>query len=57
VFTYVGHEHIAGMDAVNAGLRKQAKTDPGPLFDWNGFRENLKNLRAQGNLICQNYFD
>jgi AmpD protein len=54
VFTYVGHEHIAGVDAVNAGLRSVAKTDPGPLFDWNGFKERLKIVRAQGCSICQN---
>jgi N-acetyl-anhydromuramyl-L-alanine amidase AmpD len=57
VFTYVGHEHIAGVDAVNAGLRKLAKTDPGPLFDWTGFSECMKKLRAQGKLICQDYID
>jgi N-acetyl-anhydromuramyl-L-alanine amidase AmpD len=26
-FTYVGHEDIAGVEAVNAGLRSIAKTD------------------------------
>lgn len=36
-FTYVGHEDVAGVEAVNAGLRTIAKTDPGPLFDWSEF--------------------
>lgn len=53
VFTYVGHEHIAGVDAVNAGLRMVAKTDPGPLFDWNGFRERLNFIRLLGCSIRQ----
>jgi N-acetyl-anhydromuramyl-L-alanine amidase AmpD len=30
----VGHEDIAGNDAVLRGLRKDVKRDPGPLFDW-----------------------
>jgi N-acetyl-anhydromuramyl-L-alanine amidase AmpD len=44
-FTYVGHEDIAGVEAVEAGLRSVAKTDPGPLFDWNGFYSCMENLR------------
>ena len=35
--TYVGHEDVAGEDAVALGLRKDVKTDPGPLFDWKKF--------------------
>ncbi|GBU20877.1 N-acetyl-anhydromuranmyl-L-alanine amidase [Fibrobacteres bacterium R8-0-B4] len=31
---YVGHDMIAGERAVALGLRKEPKTDPGPLFDW-----------------------
>ncbi len=53
VFTYVGHEHIAGVDAVNAGLRSVAKTDPGPLFDWSGFRRRMNELRMQYHSMCQ----
>lgn len=30
----VGHDQIAGVRAVQLGLRKDVKTDPGPLFDW-----------------------
>jgi len=35
--TYVGHDGIAGERAVAMGLRKEPKTDPGPLFDWDFF--------------------
>lgn len=35
---YVGHEHVAGARAVDLGLRPEAKTDPGPLFDWSRLR-------------------
>jgi N-acetyl-anhydromuramyl-L-alanine amidase AmpD len=41
-FTYVGHEHIAGIETVKAGLRSVAKTDPGPLFDWDRFKKMLE---------------
>jgi len=30
----VGHDQVAGERAVAMGLRADAKTDPGPLFDW-----------------------
>jgi len=30
----LGHEHIAGESAVRKGLRKEGKSDPGPLFQW-----------------------
>jgi N-acetyl-anhydromuramyl-L-alanine amidase AmpD len=53
VFTYVGHEHIAGKDAVKAGLRSSAKTDPGQLFDWNGFRGRMNELRKPNHSLCQ----
>lgn len=53
VFTYVGHEHIAGVDTVSAGLRSVAKTDPGPLFDWNGFRDCMNEFRMQDHSMCQ----
>ena len=32
--TYVGHQDIAGEQAVALGLRQDKKPDPGPLFDW-----------------------
>ncbi|MFC1476417.1 N-acetylmuramoyl-L-alanine amidase [Fibrobacterota bacterium] len=34
---YLGHEDIAGENAVKMGLRKDRKTDPGPRFDWKRF--------------------
>lgn len=40
-FVYVGHEHIAGEAAVQKGLRKDVKVDPGPNFDWERFRTSL----------------
>lgn len=39
--TYVGHDQIAGQRAVDLGLRRDCKIDPGPLFDWNRFNEML----------------
>lgn len=36
---YVGHETVAGEWAVSRGIRDIAKTDPGPLFDWQRFRQ------------------
>ncbi len=33
-FRYVGHQDISGQEAVRRGLRKEAKIDPGPLFEW-----------------------
>ena len=39
---YVGHDQIAGERAVAMGLRKEPKTDPGPLFDWDFFMEKVK---------------
>lgn len=30
----VGHQDIAGTEAVKLGLRKDIKRDPGPLFNW-----------------------
>ncbi|MBD3391950.1 MAG: hypothetical protein GF418_07775 [Chitinivibrionales bacterium] len=43
--TYVGHQDIAGDSAVTLGLRKEAKPDPGPLFDWDRFRRELGGAR------------
>ena len=43
---YVGHDQIAGERAVAKGLRKVAKTDPGPLFDWEFFYKRMSELRA-----------
>jgi len=40
---YVGHEDIAGKRAVALGLRDAAKTDPGPLFDWQHFYDLKSN--------------
>jgi N-acetyl-anhydromuramyl-L-alanine amidase AmpD len=56
-FTYVGHEHIAGIETVRAGLRSIAKTDPGPLFDWDGFKKMLqecKNSKMSKNKYVRN---
>lgn len=41
--TYVGHEQIAGIRAVECGLRNNVKKDPGALFEWETFYR-LKNL-------------
>lgn len=38
----VGHEHIAGQRAVDLGLRRDVKTDPGPSFDWDRLRAGLE---------------
>lgn len=43
---YAGHDQIAGKRAVDRGLRKEAKTDPGPLFDWDYFTEKMAALRS-----------
>ena len=40
-FTYVGHEQIAGQRAVTEGLRQEAKTDPGPAFEWRNFYKRI----------------
>lgn len=50
IFTYVGHDTIAGQEAVGLGLRKDMKVDPGGLFDWDLFRKKLSIVRS-GN-IC-----
>ncbi|HOF88473.1 MAG TPA: N-acetylmuramoyl-L-alanine amidase [Armatimonadota bacterium] len=34
----VGHDQISGRRAVQLGLRKDVKPDPGPRFDWPRFR-------------------
>jgi N-acetyl-anhydromuramyl-L-alanine amidase AmpD len=44
-FIYTGHDRIAGVRAVTLGLRKEAKVDPGRLFDWENFYERLENAR------------
>ena len=38
---YVGHQDIAGKRAVELGLRKDIKVDPGDLFDWVRFFKML----------------
>jgi len=43
---YAGHDQIAGERAVAEGLRKEAKTDPGPLFDWDYFKRKMSELRS-----------
>lgn len=45
-FRYVGHDEIAGGDAVAMGLRKDLKVDPGNLFDWCLFRGKLAVIRS-----------
>jgi N-acetyl-anhydromuramyl-L-alanine amidase AmpD len=50
IFTYVGHDSIAGQEAVGLGLRNDLKVDPGCLFDWDLFRKKLSIVRS-GN-IC-----
>jgi len=35
----VGHDEIAGKQAVTLGLRNDIKPDPGPLFNWNRIRK------------------
>lgn len=40
----VGHDEIAGKRAVNLGLRRDVKPDPGPKFDWSRFRGMLDNM-------------
>lgn len=44
-FSYIGHDEIAGDRAVAEGLRKDVKPDPGPLFNWELFRNSLQQLR------------
>jgi N-acetyl-anhydromuramyl-L-alanine amidase AmpD len=44
-FFYTGHDRIAGERAVTLGLRKEAKVDPGKLFDWEAFFHLLENNR------------
>jgi N-acetyl-anhydromuramyl-L-alanine amidase AmpD len=34
---FTGHENIAGQRAIQLGLRKDCKVDPGEAFDWNAF--------------------
>jgi len=40
----VGHDEIAGLRAVKMGLRKDAKPDPGPLFDWQRLHSLLQDV-------------
>jgi len=47
-FSYVGHDMIAGEDAVRRGLRKVPKTDPGQFFDWTFFLTTLECARNKG---------
>jgi N-acetylmuramoyl-L-alanine amidase len=44
-FTYVGHDQVAGKRAVDAGLRKIEKVDPGSKFDWDTFKSEIENMR------------
>ncbi|MDR0307657.1 MAG: N-acetylmuramoyl-L-alanine amidase [Chitinispirillales bacterium] len=45
---YVGHDQIAGKRAVDLGLRKDRKVDPGPLFNWEFFMEKMARLAGNG---------
>jgi N-acetyl-anhydromuramyl-L-alanine amidase AmpD len=45
VFSYVGHDQVAGKRAVSLGLRSDVKVDPGRLFDWARFRRSLEKER------------
>jgi N-acetyl-anhydromuramyl-L-alanine amidase AmpD len=45
-FIYTGHDRIAGERAVALGLRREAKVDPGRLFDWDFFESLLENARG-----------
>jgi N-acetyl-anhydromuramyl-L-alanine amidase AmpD len=45
--TYIGHEHIAGEQAVGMGLRDDCKIDPGSLFDWDWFYKELERNRGK----------
>jgi N-acetyl-anhydromuramyl-L-alanine amidase AmpD len=42
-FNFVGHSDIAGERCVNMGLRpaERVKIDPGPLFDWAWFTQQM----------------
>lgn len=44
-FSYVGHDQIAGLRAVEMGFRKEPKPDPGPLFDWELFLNSMSCCR------------
>ncbi|MFP4013006.1 MAG: N-acetylmuramoyl-L-alanine amidase [Chitinispirillaceae bacterium] len=44
--SYVGHDQIAGQRAVENGLRNEPKPDPGPLFDWDRFLNNMSGNRS-----------
>ncbi len=43
---YLGHSDVAGEEAVRMGLRKEVKTDPGPLFDWGAFNLEMGRQRS-----------
>jgi N-acetyl-anhydromuramyl-L-alanine amidase AmpD len=47
-FTIVGHEHVAGREAVGLGLRADLKVDPGEGFDWQRLRALLSGLGQRG---------
>jgi len=53
--TCVGHDQIAGDRAVLLGLRKDAKIDPGPLFDWDGFFKRLDVIRSKFGTISRRW--
>ncbi len=46
-FIYVGHDQIAGERAVELGLRRDVKPDPGVRFDWSYFNARMEQLRQQ----------
>lgn len=43
---YTGHENVSGRKAVTMGLRKDVKSDPGVLFDW----EKFYKLKGKNNI-------
>jgi N-acetyl-anhydromuramyl-L-alanine amidase AmpD len=51
---YLGHQDIAGKRAVDLGLRKDAKTDPGNNLDWGKFKQCLTLQKAK---TCKNPLD
>lgn len=44
--TYIGHDQIAGKHAVAMGLRSDCKDDPGPLFQWERFTQEIAQMRT-----------
>ncbi|MBN1306617.1 MAG: N-acetylmuramoyl-L-alanine amidase [Chitinispirillaceae bacterium] len=47
MMTYVGHEQVAGSEAVALRLRSDCKVDPGPLFDWKRLLRDIGRYRRK----------